>query len=86
MTAEIKPIFGGFTHQPEVVDSVVAALEEMLQSAKDGQLVGLAVAMVDCKGSGSYQLARRVGGYTLLGGLEMAKVQLIGFNLECEDD
>jgi hypothetical protein len=58
MTAEVKPLFGGFTHQPEVVDSVVAALEEMLQSAKDGQLVGLAVAMVDCKGSGSYPIGR----------------------------
>lgn len=86
MTAEIRPLFGGFTHQPEVVDSVVRALEEMLQLAKDGQLVGLAAAMVDYKGDGSYSLSGRISGYNLLGGLEMAKAKIIGFNFDCEDD
>jgi hypothetical protein len=86
MTAEIKPLFGGFTHQPEVVESLVAMLEGMLQAAKDGQLIGMVAATVNCKGNGSYQMAGRVGGYTVLGGLEMVKAELIGFNFECEED
>lgn len=86
MTGEVKSLFGGFIHQPEVMESVVDALEELLADAKAGKITGIAFATVDFKGAGSYTVAGRVGGYTLLGGLEMLKASLVTFNVGCEDE
>lgn len=82
MTAEVKPLFGGFTHQPEVVETVVEILEQMLELARSGQMNGLAMASVDYRGLCNYAIAGRVGGYALLGAMEMVKAELISNNWE----
>jgi hypothetical protein len=80
MTGEVKPLFGGLTYEPEVIESAVNALEAALEAARSGEVVGVAVAMLDCRGMGSYSVAGRIGGYSVIGALEMAKAEIVAVN------
>jgi hypothetical protein len=82
MTGEVKPLFGGLTYEREVIESTVVALEETLEAARSGEILGVAIAMLDHKGMGAYSVAGRVGGYNMLGALEMAKAEIVAVNLD----
>jgi hypothetical protein len=80
MTGEVKPLFGGLTYEREVVDGAVNALESALEAARSGEIVGVAIAMLDHKAVGSYSIAGRIGGYSMIGALEMAKAEIVAVN------
>lgn len=84
MTGEVKPLFGGMTYEREVVESAITALEAALDAARSGEVVGIAIAMLDYKGMGSFAMAGRIGGYSMIGALEMAKAELIAVNWDDE--
>ena len=84
MSGEVKPLFGGLTYEREVVESAISALEAALDAARSGEVVGVAIAMLDYKAMGSYAMAGRIGGYSMIGALEMAKAELIAVNWDDE--
>ena len=75
--SNVKSLYGGPTGQPEPSEVTIAVLEEMLARAHAGEVIGIAVAAVHHDGLCSYTVSGRVGGYSLLGALEMAKADLI---------
>ena len=80
MTGTVKPLFGGMTYEREVVAATIDALEQILEAAKSGEIVGVAITTLDHKGMGGYSIAGRVGGYSMIGALEMIKAELIAVN------
>jgi hypothetical protein len=85
MTDKVAPLFGGLKYQPEVIESAVQTLEMALEAAKSGEIVGVAIAMLDCRGMGSYSIAGRIGGYSMIGALEMAKAEIIAVNWDDDE-
>jgi hypothetical protein len=67
---------GERTPQPELV----AALEDALERARSGEIVGAAFATVYCDGLSGWSLAGRVGGNSLIGALEMVKAAAMEVN------
>ena len=84
MTGKVKPLFGGLTYEREVIESTVVALEDALEAARAGEIIGVAIAMLYHKGIGGYSVCGRVGGYNMLGALEMAKAEIVAVNLDHE--
>lgn len=72
MIKKVTSLFGGPTGERTVNEIAVAALEELLEKARSGEIVGIAVAALHYDGCGSFQLAGRVGGYSMLGALDEA--------------
>lgn len=77
MSGNVTSIYGGATGQREPNENAISALEELLEMARAGEIVGIAVAGLYHDGCGMYRLAGRVGGYSMLGALDVAKVGLI---------
>lgn len=63
-------------------ESAIELLEEMLERARSGDVVGVCITAVHADKCGSYCMAGLVGGYSILGALEMAKAELIDVNLD----
>lgn len=61
-------------------EDAIELLEDMLERAKSGDIVGVAVCALHYDAAASYSVAGLVGGYSLLGALEMAKAELIEGN------
>lgn len=80
MSGEFKPLFGGMTYEREVVPATIDALEQVLEAAKSGEIVGVAITTLDHKGMGGYAIAGRVGGYSMIGAIEMIKAELVTVN------
>jgi hypothetical protein len=79
---DVTALYGGVTHERQVVESTVEALREMLEMAEAGELIGFAGAYLTHDGCGCYRVAGRIGGYSALGALEVAKSHLIDINRE----
>jgi hypothetical protein len=67
------------------VPSCVAALKDLLERADAGEVIGIAVAAVNAKGSASYSVGGMIGAYGLLGALDMAKAHMITHMMEVEE-
>lgn len=78
----ITSLYGGPTGQPEPVQSCIEVLSELLEMAKAGQVIGATVVMLHCDGLASYAIGGRVGGYSLIGAMEAAKLVLMGASHE----
>lgn len=68
---------GSITCEPEVVQSTVEALRDMLQRAERGEIIGFAGVYVMHTGRAAYWVTGRSGGYSTIGGLECMKQHLI---------
>lgn len=75
--SKVASLFGGPTGAPEPNTSCIAALEELLEKAKAGEVVGVAVACLHYDRLASYHIAGQVGGYGIIGAIESAKVDLL---------
>ena len=75
---EVKSIFGGPTGAPEPSPACVEVLEVWLEMAKSGHITGAVLAGQCCDGSAQYAVGGRIGGYSLVGALELAKADLVG--------
>lgn len=77
MENNVRSLFGGATGQREPNENAISTLEELLEMARAGEIIGIAVAGLCHDGCGMYRLAGRVGGYSMLGAVEIAKAELI---------
>lgn len=75
--SNVKALYGGPTGEPEPNDFAIAALTEALERAKAGEVIGVVVAFLHHDGLSSWRTGGMVGGYSLLGALEIAKADLI---------
>lgn len=66
--------------------TTVEALEEMLELAKKGEIKGFVMAPLWHDNTTSYLMMGRVGGYAMLGALDMIRHHLVGANMNGEDD
>jgi hypothetical protein len=57
-------------------ESLIDALNELLERAKSGELQGAAVALVDKDGQGGFCIAGVIGGYAILGASMSMQVSL----------
>ena len=57
-------------------ESLIDALNELLERAKSGELQGAAVALVDKDGKGCFCIAGVIGGYAILGAAMSMQVRL----------
>lgn len=76
-SGSVVSLRGGPTGLPEVNAAAVEALERWLEMARSGHLVGVALAGLDCDGCGRWALSGRVGGYSMLGALEVVRAELL---------
>lgn len=77
MTSNVKSLFGGRTWQPQPNENAIAALSELLEMAYSGEIVGVVVAGLCRDGCGLYRIGGQVGGYSLLGAVDVAKDELM---------
>jgi hypothetical protein len=67
--------------EPEVNGRLVEELERLLESARSGEIVGMAGTYLHKDKAASYSFAGTVGPYSLIGGLECAKARLLSISL-----
>ncbi len=79
--SNVTALPGAITYEPEVVQSTVDALRDMLQQAERGEIIGLTAVYVLHTARCGYWVAGKPGGYSTIGALECVKRQLI----ECID-
>lgn len=68
---------GHISYEPEVVESAVEALRDMLQQAERGEIIGFAGVYIMHTGRVAYWVAGKPGGYSTIGALECMKQHLI---------
>ncbi|RJL08419.1 hypothetical protein [Paracoccus siganidrum] len=77
MADNVTAIFGGPTCQPEPSETCIQQLEYWLEMARSGEVVGVAIGGICADGLSRYGIGGRVGGYSMLGALEMARTELV---------
>lgn len=70
----------------EVNATAVEALEEMLELAKKGEIKGFAMVPMWHDNTASYLIMGRVGGYVMLGALNMVVAHMVETNMMGDDD
>lgn len=80
MSENVKSLFGGPSGQREASDACIATLETWLEMARSGEIVGVAISGLSYDNLARYAVGGRVGGYSMIGALEMAKTALIEVN------
>lgn len=75
--SNVKSLYGGPTGQPDPNENAIAVLTEALERAKAGEVIGVVIAILHHDGLSGFRTGGMVGGYSLLGALEMAKADLI---------
>lgn len=77
MTEKVISIHGGPTGCPEPNDACIKALEEWLELARAGEIIGVATAGLCHDGLGRWAVAGKVGGCAMVGALEAAKADVL---------
>jgi hypothetical protein len=77
---KITSINGATISTGEPNEIAVRMLEDALERAKSGDLVGVGIVMRHSDGCGSFSLGGSVGGYSMLGALEMVRDQIVSLN------
>lgn len=75
--SNVKSIYGGPTGLPEPNDMAIEVLRDMLAKAEAGEVIGVIIAALHHDGLAGFQIGGMVGGYSLLGAVELAKADLI---------
>lgn len=81
MTDKIVSLRGGTVLGGEPSDALVEYLEDLLEQARSGHVVGIAAATVESSGVASYAVVGRVGGFGLSGALACAQHLLCETNI-----
>lgn len=78
---KVVDIHGGPSVRGGVPNSTcVKVARELLLMAESGELQGIAVAFLDREGVSGFVTGGRVGGYGMIGALEMARHELVLVN------
>lgn len=75
--SNVVSVFGGPTGERAVNAALVECLERWLEMARSGEAIGMAGALLHCDGLASYSVAGSVGGYGMIGALEVARLELV---------
>jgi len=73
---EVRGLFGGVPEPGEPVASCVDCLRDLLEQAEAGELIGFAYGAITRNGNGQNGIGGMIGGYAMLGALELAKAEL----------
>lgn len=76
MSENVVAMFGGPSGVPEVHEGAVSVLEEMLEMARAGQIVGVVGAFLYYDRCAGYQMGGKIGGYALVGALDAAMMDV----------
>jgi hypothetical protein len=80
--SNVKSIHGGPTGLSERNQMAIDALEMILAKAHAGEVIGVVIAALHHNGLSAFQIGGMVGGYSMIGAIEMAKVDLIAGMME----
>lgn len=76
MTGNVVAIDGGAVPAREPNASCIALLADWLEMARSGEIIGVVAVGLSHDGCGQWALGGMVGGYSMLGALEIAKADL----------
>jgi hypothetical protein len=82
---EVRGLFGDVPQTNEPVPSCVEGLRNLLEQAEAGELVGFAYGAMTRNGNGQNGIGGMIGGYAMLGALELVKVDLINIMTQSEN-
>jgi len=84
---KVTSIFdGGMIPEPgEANASLVSYLEDLLEAARSGEIVGVCCANLHSDRTGGFSNVGIVGGYSMLGAINMAKRSLEDFIAELDE-
>lgn len=77
MTDTVIALRGGPTGRPEPNQACIDMLESWLEMARSGELIGVTLAGNCFNGCARWGLAGTVGGYSMIGALEIARAELV---------
>lgn len=76
--SNIEPLFdGGLIYTPTPNETAIEECKRTLEQIEAGEVVGFAITMLHHDGLTSYRLAGMVGGYGMIGALEVVKSDLL---------
>jgi len=78
----VVSLHGGPTGERERSEACVATLRRYLEMAEAGEISGVALVGLYHDGAACWHLGGRVGGYSMLGALEMVRSDLVEVNKE----
>jgi hypothetical protein len=81
LRGEFRTVAAAVESGLEVNERLVEEIERLLESARSGEIVGMAGTYLHKDRRASYSFAGRVGTYSLIGGLECAKERLLSIVL-----
>ena len=65
--------------------ALIQHLEEMLEQAKSGEILGMAAAIMHRDRTTAYSVVGVIEGFSMVGALEMAKTMLINVDFEARE-
>ncbi|GLO70335.1 hypothetical protein MACH17_18520 [Phaeobacter inhibens] len=77
---KVTSINGAFVSTGEPNEFAVQSLKDALERAQSGDVIGVGVVMRHADGCGSFSIAGSVGGYSMLGALEMVRSEIVDVN------
>jgi hypothetical protein len=80
MSANVISLNGGPTGLPERNENAVTTLKNLLEKAEAGEVVGVAIAAMHCDNSGGWSIGGFIGGYSLLGAIEVMKDDIMNLH------
>lgn len=80
--SNVESLFGGPTGEREVSETAVRVLTDLLEMAKSGEILGVAAAYVHADGSAAFHIGGNVGGFSLVGAVNVALAELVEINRE----
>lgn len=84
--ADVIPLFDCDTNmQPTVNETCVEMLEDILERAKAGQVIGVALGLTHYDGTSAYAIGGMVGCHSLIGALDVAKGHLVSHHIVGHD-
>lgn len=81
MTAKVVALHGesSATGEREPNPVCIELLERWLEMAKSGEMIGVVVSGRSFDGCARYGFGGNIGGYSLLGAMEMARADVVAF-------
>ena len=76
----VVAISGGPIGTPEPNELCVTTLEDWLERARSGEIVGVSLAALHHDGLSSWAVGGKIGGHAMIGALEMARSELVKVN------
>jgi hypothetical protein len=84
MSDNVVSVFGGPVGELEPDASCIDCLERWLEMARSGKIVGIAIAGVSHDNLSEYALTGRIGGFGIIGAMQMLQQHLVDINMEVE--